>query len=97
MRTREIINVKGWKNGQEQYDTVYSNEIIDVCGDTKGEVSEYFDRANYEWNWGDFGESLTEDEDLQFEVCYCDADELEAEPFMVKTIWLSEVIEMMEA
>lgn len=99
MRVKEIINIKDWEYGQQQYETTYSNEIIDVYGESKEEAAEYFDWTNYEWDWNDFKENLADDGDMHFEVSYYDASEseFEAKPFMVKSIWLSDAIEMMEA
>lgn len=88
MRVREIIEISKWVNGSgEQYNTIFSNKVIELAADTQEEIKEFFD-----WDFWE-KEELAENEDLKITVEYFEVDaDIECnEPIAKFETWQSEI------
>lgn len=88
IKVREIINIKGWKDGSGwQYDQCYSDSIVDVPEEDLAPDS------GMDWSWWESNE-LAQGEDVEVTVSYypSDCEDLyDAEPIASWSCWESEM------
>ena len=89
-KVREVIEIAGWVNGSGySYNTVYSDQIVEVLWDTAEEIKD-----NFDWSWWEKSENNPNADDLEITVIYypADTEDIEdADAIAVFKIWESEI------